>query len=553
MNKKAKNIIISFAMIGGSIVIAGGILLSIIEPSKEERERNNVTVEWDKAKDDPSKTLNISWQPIPVSVSARGDSWMEKNLEEKFNIKFDTVFFDWNAFKNKRPLIFASGSVPDVIWDGDPNFVRNNADNNFIMEIPYEVILKYAPNYVKLLNKYGREAWLYSEYNGKNYGLPTFIDSAIGPRLGSWRKDWLENVGITKTPDTLEEMEEALRRFRHNDPDKNGKKDTYGWSPAIGHWSLAYSEVFSAFDILPFDFMVRDNKVVWGGVQPEAKEALAVLRRWYADELLDPDFIVDSQQPNTSLKFINGKVGYAYPVDSWYEYDTSEEGTTASLLKELTDGGTMTPAKPLIGKDGKRRGRSWGGAAHVIQFGKQLSREPEKIIRVLKMFDEISKNEKLYVETKSGKEGEHWNNIPGEGIKISDKYRDTSEASRQMIGIRGFSNPTFFPSVMTELFDSKYTRKEVTEFENKYKKKEWSIQNAIGISDVLKSGSLYFENLNILQQQYYAKIIIGELPLSAFDDFVKEYYARGGKELLEEANQYYEKIQQIYKKVGAIK
>ncbi|MFD0717029.1 hypothetical protein [Paenibacillus sp. GCM10027626] len=42
------------------------------------------------------------------------------------------------------------------------------------------------------------------------------------------RKDWLDNVGIDKLPETLDEYHEVLRRFTFNDPDQNGKNDMYG-------------------------------------------------------------------------------------------------------------------------------------------------------------------------------------------------------------------------------------------------------------------------------------------------------------------------------------
>ena len=37
----------------------------------------------------------------------------------------------------------------------------------------------------------------------------------------------MEAVGATEAPNTLEEMEELLIKFRNEDPDGNGEKDTY--------------------------------------------------------------------------------------------------------------------------------------------------------------------------------------------------------------------------------------------------------------------------------------------------------------------------------------
>ena len=71
--------------------------------------------------------------------------------------------------------MLCGGDIPDVMWDGDPLGVRANLRNGFIMELPFEVILEHAPTYVAYLNRFGREAWLYSHYQGKNYGPPHLL------------------------------------------------------------------------------------------------------------------------------------------------------------------------------------------------------------------------------------------------------------------------------------------------------------------------------------------------------------------------------------------
>ena len=50
------------------------------------------------------------------------------------------------------------------------------------------------------------------------------------PTVLVWRKDWLEKVGIEKIPSTIEEFETAIRAFKEQDPDGNGKNDTFGFS-----------------------------------------------------------------------------------------------------------------------------------------------------------------------------------------------------------------------------------------------------------------------------------------------------------------------------------
>ena len=136
-------------------------------------------------------------------------------------------------------------------------------------------------------------------------------------------------------------MHEALHRFRHNDPDENGKQDTYGWSPDIWHWSLAFVEIFAAYDTLAFDFIERDGKVVWGGILPEAKESLTTLRKWYDEGLLDPDFPLNSREAGRG--FENSKTGYTHPVDQPFFYDLE---MATSLASKVIAYAPERPARP---------------------------------------------------------------------------------------------------------------------------------------------------------------------------------------------------------------
>jgi putative aldouronate transport system substrate-binding protein len=41
-------------------------------------------------------------------------------------------------------------------------------------------------------------------------------------------------------------------------------------------------------------------------------------------------------------------------------------------------------------------------------------------------------------------------------------------------------------------------------------------------------------NLDTLEQTTFLKIVIGELPVDAFDQFVTDWYAQGGQTMLDE-------------------
>jgi len=504
-------------------------------------------VDWEAVRDDPRRTLVISWMGIPAYPEARAGSWIQQRLEEHFNVRLRPIFLDWNAYAQRRPLLFCAGEVPDVIWDGDPIGVRNNLRHGFIMEIPHEVILRHAPTYVRLLNRCGKEGWLYSQYRGRNYGVPTFFEGAIRPRISCWRMDWLRRVGITRVPETLAEMHEALRRLRYDDPDGNGRQDTYGWSPNISHWSVMFAEVFAAHDILPFDLMLRDGRVVWGGIQPEARQALALLRQWYAEGLLDPDFVLDSRQNSGQAKFLAGRLGYLYQVNEFDSYDLHNPASLYSRLRAFDPQAELAPAPPLRNAAGVRRGRTWGSAGHVLQFGRHLEGEPEKVVRVLSMLEAITCDETLYLEAQWGRRGRHWEYTPERGRYLLPPL-DADKRLRAEELLDG--NIFFYPCTLDFTYLGRYQMRAAVEFRDTYRRPEWSMQNVLGKSDVVPAAERYLEDLRRWQTTFYVEVVTGRRELEEFTAFVAAWRSRGGDLLLAEANAMYAELQAIWRRLG---
>ena len=131
-----------------------------------------LSIDWDAVVDDPEERLEISWMSIPRFPTAREGTWIEKRLEARFNVDFKPLFTSHFAYMRRRPLVFAGGNVPDLFYAGDPVVVQKDAHHGYALPIPYEVIQKHAPNYVRYLNQYAPSTWLYAYWKGANYGIP---------------------------------------------------------------------------------------------------------------------------------------------------------------------------------------------------------------------------------------------------------------------------------------------------------------------------------------------------------------------------------------------
>ena len=509
-------------------------------------------IDWTTATDHAAEKLTISWCGSPTFASARSGTWVQRHLESQFNLKLEPLFIDWASYGNRLPLMYAGGDVPDVNWDGDPTQVRRNVHQGYVVELPYETIRRYAPTYVRNLNRYGKAAWLYSTVDGHNYGIPTFAASDVFPSAPIWRMDWLRKAGFDRPPETLEEMHRALAFFRNGDPDGDGQKDTYGMCPDV-YWAVSFGEIFAAFGILPQDFIARGRKLAWGGIQPEAKQALALLRQWYREGLIDPDFAAASEGNSPQdEKFKSGKTGYMYAYGSFADFDPHDPNARQATMRALMPSAELAPGKPLVGLDGRRRARVWGGPAHVIWFGKDVAKQPAKAIRVLRMFERFAVDRDAYIQARAGKRGLHWDWSPQRGVSLLPPYDARGENLRSLLtadieGAYGFFSPCAVPLSETKAL----LREGQQRFREAYTNPAWGFESPIGKTDVCPSSATYLKDLRQLQTTTFIEIIRGDRPLDDFDGFVRDWRRRGGDVLTREANQVTSQERDIDRRVGA--
>lgn len=509
------------------------------------------------AQDDPNARLDIVWMGSPHAPSAYDGVWIQRRLEEAFNIRLHPVYL---GFGQKKEFFFAGGDVPDLSWEADPITVQRLAYHGFIVEVPYELILKYAPDYVALMNREAPATWLYSYWNGRNWGLPTLWLDGASPLTGAWRRDWLRRVGIEKVPETLEEFHAALKKFVEEDPDGNGKRDTWGMTGSITWWKC-FPEFFGAFGIGPSAWTERDGKAVWSGTLPEARQALAVLRQWYAEGLIHPEF-VSTDRETSEQNFLNGKTGYRESAGlQARNFDAADPASLAARLRVLSGpGAEIVPGRFPLGPEGKRGAWCWGGGGNIVVFGTPTARNPAKVVRLLKLLNELVVNENLFMESKVGKRGLHWDYVDpvvgkASGIRLLPPFDVPSMAKREAISAGAYlnGNAVFSPNCGDPAIYNRYRSREELAFIETYRPVKYRIRDIFMKPDVVPSAGELLAELQNFQETTFAEIIRGEKSLDAFDRFVGEWFARGGARLTQEANALLGERNRIYDRVGVPK
>jgi putative aldouronate transport system substrate-binding protein len=290
-----------------------------------------------------------------------------------------------NQYYDKLRLAFAAGDIPDVVEIAEAHYVQYAGDGAFVDLSKYvkasTPLRKVAKSFDSLRVK------------GKLYGVPT--EAANGP-ITYIRKDWLQKLGI-KAPTTWAEYYNVMKAFTHNDPDKNGKDDTYGVTASgpSGDTAITLADNYyrDFYQNASPTFILRRGKWIDGFMQKEMKGALIRLRQVYQEKLIDPE-IFTNKTSTCREKFQSGKAGmFSYWAGMW-QYNL-EEG----LQKNLGKTATIMPIAPIKGSYNLAR-------VPIVNAVTVKAKNPESIF---KYFIEYShdgdKGQMLFVY---GVENVHW-------------------------------------------------------------------------------------------------------------------------------------------------
>lgn len=241
------------------------------------------------------------------------ESYWGEYAEKKTGIKMEYEYIDVSAWEQKKQLMFAADNLPDL-------FIGGYNGINKIDEIAYgtggliiplnDLIEKHAPDIVKMYEKKPEVKADTTAPDGNIYTLPTTNSvPTVNGGLRVWTNEvWLKNLGVER-PSTIDELNDVLYSFRDNDPDGNGKKDTYAISGVYTDPEGDIKNFFMcAYGILGDDFYVKDGKVVFGPMEPNFKEYLREMNFLYKEGLIDKDYFTQTMS-EYKAKSSTGKVG----------------------------------------------------------------------------------------------------------------------------------------------------------------------------------------------------------------------------------------------------
>ncbi len=507
-------------------------------PSSSQQGASSAAADSSEAASQPEERYTFK---IAKALSGVPDdnSAVETYWEEKLNCNFEILYLETANYAELLNLELSGGSnIPDVFSSSTSRATMVGYYNQgYLGGFTKEFLKENAPLiYDEIEKKAGDVGFAVATIDSLMYTLPQVNVNAMYPPPTIWNLDWLKAVGFEGTPTTLNEFKDVLYKFANNDPDGNGKKDTYGFS------SGALSMFYGAFGVAEDIWLEQsDGTLAYDIMQEGGKDALAFLAQMYADGILDPEFITGENKGGywaISHSFAEERIGLT-GLGQFYHWCTPEAVemgcnaiATPTVLPETNPDLQFGFGDAPVGPDGKF-GTPTGAAAYPdCVFSKQFVADEARFKKFLSICETTGgyKNVEDYFVSYLGIENEHWeykNDIPmvKEEFSAVDSY-----CARGANGMLAFS-------YASDAYKKANGARFVWADKQYGEIKTHGYTNAL--IDVLPSQGDYLDEVTTLLDDAKIAIITGEQPISYYDTVVEQFNSIGGDVLTKEANEIY--------------
>lgn len=467
----------------------------------------------------PEETYEISIMGNLKTEMEEEDTAYIKGLEDALNLKINIELPPSTSYQERLQMMLASGEYPDAtlfISTTDKMFVDAVKNGVFIPLNPY---LESAEN----LQAYTYDiSWETLKILGDDniYGIPrTSIARADGFLI---RQDWLDNLGIDFTEGeniTLDQLEDIMRAFTTQDPDGNGENDTYGLgsnSDDLGNISVLVGPAFGLTGWKEYDGVYMDP--MYSKDMDNFKQALEWSNKMWEEGLVDPDW----PTVKTDVKFERFTKGITGIVDEFAGWMTDKENSG----KELNPDYKLSYITGVVAKEGD----TYTSATSSTGFWGQwcISNTAKDPQRIVDLFDYMLSDE-YWDNTKYGYEGVTYTVSDDGSYQITDAY-DNAGIGRQIV--RRNDDPSFFVSLAQDEANRDRVNNLIDICIKQY---EFPLDQ--GYRPAISDDPTFIDYQKNMKVQI-SKIIVGDLPVSDWDDILDGWYEAGGETYIKQMQDY---------------
>ena len=490
----------------------------------------------------------------PYENDTPSDNAYTRYLKEVLNVQNENEFeaITGPDYDQKVSMAIASQDIPDIMYISDYATLVELVENDLIEDLT-DVYNNLACETVKSsYASYGEDNNPLNTvtFDGRIMAIPK-TQLSDGQDFLWLRKDWMDKLEL-EMPSTLDEMADVLRAFISQDPDGNGQADTIGLvvhNEVYGSYpnnTFAVDNILTAFGAYPTVWMTDESgSAVYGSVQSEMKEALQLMRDWYAEGLLDREFTTRTYDDIVAL-LSSGQCG-AYIGPWWSPFNPAQTSTYASQDAEWINVSAPT------GPDGKINAintKSYGGFV-VVRKGYE---HPEIAMKIVNVNSEYSMQDK----SDAAKEILENQSIAYFNWPLYCQVQPGNNAELMTQHVEAVMNGSAdVPTLSTEelgYYESAVRYQEAEAAGQKADSADYSqyVSRIVAMNRMIDEPAnfltpAFFEttdtmktrwaSLEKIEMQAILKIIVGEEDLDYFDQFVSEWTGAGGDIITEEVNE----------------
>lgn len=265
-----------------------------------------------------AETVEITVATPDGTVASLADNlplWQE--IEKRTNVKINwdvTAPAQYDEVMKLR--VSASGNLPDVMFLPNGLNLGELGGNGTILPLE-DYIDQYGDNIQKMYEAFPRAKSLTSA-DGHIYSINTVSENAyFMPYCFVVRKDWLDRLNLSE-PETIDDWMTVLRAFRDQDADGDGDPGNEIPFSAGGHvWYTTFWAHAWGLHLFYSDGWYPDEngKMQYEFISDKAKEFFSWMHDFYAEGLLDPEFLTLGDETKLYEKAARNEVGAfsAYP------------------------------------------------------------------------------------------------------------------------------------------------------------------------------------------------------------------------------------------------
>ncbi len=485
-------------------------------------------------KTDQTLTYWMGWSDIgSTAASSMQMTEFSKGLEERTGIKVEYIHPNKaGGLVGSFEVMISSNNLPDIIemsWEGAPGGALKQLNEQKIIDLS-PLLEKYAPDYKGFLEEHDDARQIAILDNGQ---CPYFIGGYaedyqtvfFGP---FFRKDWLDELGL-ELPETIDEWEIALRAFK----EQKGAEAPLGITPD----ALGINALIGAYGV-QWRFYQDNGQVKFGPFEPGFRDFVERMAKWYQEGLIDPMYPFVSYDI-MEMNLFEGKTGAGFC------YLGADLGPWQKKIEEEQLQMRITSVKNPSLKKGETTQIAPRDPKYIKTYGAAVSagcKSPQLAVQFLN-YAYTEEGNRYFNFGEEGVSYTMQNGIPTYSALITDNPDMSMGTALAMYTRTSYGGPFIKDAQYTIQYYRTDLQKEALD--------KWGDNNAA--QHILPQIEISYENAEQLSQnitkaieyqnQTVTKFIIGEIPLSQYDQFVQTLRAYGMEEVIRAMQKSYDTIQ----------